>query len=839
MDSRRDRIAIPEVGTTHWIWSNPSYAKWESTPSGILWIQGKPGSGKSVLAKSIQNHLSKSEDSSIVSISARTIVGAWYYSTRHALCAHPMMLQSLLLQVLEQDRSLYSHVQDFVPDGEEWLRRKKFHGSQGKILQKILLSISTSEGNNRQIYCVVDGLDESDYGDEDLGSRAETLRFFNQLVKSPSRFKLICLSRPSLDIGKSLRRAHLIILQEVNLSDIEQLVDAGLSAITQALSEDDSSDEEDSGANYGSVEHNYSQRSTGTGSFTILETQPGPRKGRIGYKGVLEYFRKVKRVEADRLEHIREYLIKNARGVILWVTTILKTLETRAREPLCDLEQIEKELYKLPVDLAKLYLQILEALIDTLGESSIEASRRALLWVSVATAVRPFQLQELLDALAGGKDLKVHSWNSFRRQLQHLCGPFIEVIRPANSPHGDLSRSNVRKDDEVELLHQTVKDFLEDEKAAGPLFLPRYEAQRTVNREVSEYIAAFQPSKPSDQVPLPVQPNSDWTQNVEVIATYLEERSLLPFILLTYEDIRHCLPKIYKFMFQNSTSPSLTDLSEQRRAELENIERSYASPEATKGQSAIVERFFQTACENGWVTTVENIFLLSSLRFSREQKWEWYHDQPAIFHGTLLAAIRHGMLEEVQCLAFHTAIWSIPIIYRYNGTEIREKLLVREALQSRNEELALIVLGYADETERQIQIEYIRSEHRKLPPMPLTESTDKLLEIRKAIHVVLEFWDPQTADLPLNYGCGADLGGKPEHCVIKERHIRGIASLSKIPASSHPGAVSSLSFRRLVQEVERQKAKRRGSGHQDIYRSRVPPLVSLDSFSPLAQGLCD
>lgn len=835
MDSRRDRIAIPEVGTTDWIWSNPSFVEWESAPSGILWIQGKPGSGKSVLAKSIQNHLSKSEDSSIVSIRARTIVGAWYYSTRHGLRAHRMMLKSLLLQVLEQDRSLFRHVKDFVSGGEEWSRYHKSHGFRWETLQEILLSISTSEGDNRQIFCVVDGLDESDYEGGDLEARAETLHFFNQLVMSPSRFKLICLSRPSLDIGKGFRHAHSIILQQVNLSDIEQIVDAGLSSITQALSEDDSSDEEDSGADYGLVEDDSNHRSTGTGSFPRLEPQAGHRKGRIGYKGVVQYFRKVKRVEADRLKDIRKYLIENARGVILWVTTILKTLETRAREPLCDLKQIERELYKLPKDLEKLYRKILKPLIETLGVSSIEASRRALLWVTVATAVRPFQLQELLDALAIGKDLKVHSWNSFRRQLQHLCGPFIEVIRPADSPHGAISRVNVRKDDEVQLLHQTVKDFLEDERTAGPLHLPRYEAQRMVKEEIWGYIEAALPSQPSDHVPLPVQPNSHWEHNVKVIASYLEERPLLPFIFYTQRHLLRTVPEVYKFMFQNTTSPPLTDLSEQRRAELEDSERSYASPDATKGQSAIIERFFRTACENGWVTTVENIFLLTSLRFSREQKWIWYHDQPAVIHGTLLAAIRHGMLEEVKSLAIHTAMWGIPIIYRDNGTEIRDKLLVREALQSRNEELALVVLGYADEIERQIQIENIRREHRKLPPMPLSESADKLLDIRKAIHAVLEFWGhPQAGELPLIYGDAADLGGKSEYFVIEEELIRDIASVSKFPAPSHPGAVSSLSYRRLIQE-----AKRGGSGHQDIYRSRVPPLASLESFSTLAQSLCD
>ena len=387
------------------------------------------------------------------------------------------------------------------------------------------------------------------------------------------------------------------------------------------MADDDSSEGEDSGAECGLVEDEYNHPSTGTRSFTRLVPRHKPQKGGNSYGGSVGYFRKVKEEEVDRLEKIRKYLIIHARGVILWVTTILKAVEAHAREPLCDLKQIEEELYRLPVDLDALYRQILKGLRDTVGENSMVISRRALVWVSVATAARPFQLQELLDALAMKDCLKVHSWSSFRRQLQRLCGPFIEVIRPADSPHGDLSRGDVRKDDEAQLLHQTVKDFLEDEGTAGPLHIPRYEAQLMVGVKSRRYIAAALPNRPSDNVPLPVQPNSHWEHNVAVIAAYLEERSLLPFILCTQKHL-HTAPEAYKFMFQNITSPPLTDLSEQQRAELEDRERSCASPAATKGQSAIVERFFETACENGWVTTVENIFLLMSLRFSSEQKWE-------------------------------------------------------------------------------------------------------------------------------------------------------------------------------------------------------------------------
>ena len=812
MDRRRDRIAIPEVSTTHWIWSNSSYVEWDRAPSGILWIQGKPGSGKSVLAKSIQSQLLQLDNSSMVSISARPIVGAWYYSERHSLRDHSMMLRSLLLQVLEQDRSLFKYVQYSGLDGENWSGCKEYSASQSDILQRILTTISTSQENHRQICCLVDGLDESKSSDQALESLEEMLLFFKRLVGPSSRFKLICLSRSVHVIEKSLRHTYSIILQQENLSDIEQIVDAGLSSITQAWSGDDSSDEEDSDADFGPVEDDYNQNSTDSRTFTELTPQPRPQKGRKRFKAFAGAFQRVKGVKEDHLENIRRYLIKHANGVILWVTTILKTLETRARKPLCDLKRLEEELYRLPVDLAKLYGQILKGLIDTLDEDTIGDSRRALGWVSVVTAVRPFQLQELLAVLAMEKDLKINSWRDFRQQLQDLCGPFIEVIRPAGSPYGGLTGGDLRKDDEVQLLHQTVKDFLEDGKAAGRLHIPNDEAELMVKEESRKYIEVALPSKPSDYLPLPVQPNSDWKRNVKDIAAYLERCSLLPFISHSYKCSRDWLPDVYKFMFQNTTSPPLMDLSQQQKTELVYIERRYASPDAAKGQSAIIERFFRTACENGWVTAVENIFLLSSLRFSREQMWEWYHDEPAIIYGTLLAAIRHGMIKEVKCLIFYTAIRGFPIIYGDDGTELKETLLTREALQSRNEELALVVLGYADEVERQQQLEFVRKQHEELPSIPSSKGPKKLLKIKKAIHAVLQFWGcPHINRVSAIYHL-ADLGVNVH--VSKEYG-------ANVPSVANPSVPRSLSYRRLLQE-----AKSGGMGDQHIYRPRIPPLAT-------------
>ena len=112
--------------------------KWKQQILQHLWIQRKPGGGKSVLAKSIQNRFSNSDNSSMVSISAQIIVGGWYYSVRESLRAHSMMLRSLLFQVLEQDRSLFRYIQNIL-DGESWSGRNFRARPYRRFLQVLVL----------------------------------------------------------------------------------------------------------------------------------------------------------------------------------------------------------------------------------------------------------------------------------------------------------------------------------------------------------------------------------------------------------------------------------------------------------------------------------------------------------------------------------------------------------------------------------------------------------------------------------------------------------------------------------------------------------------------------
>ncbi|CAH0052035.1 unnamed protein product [Clonostachys rhizophaga] len=59
MDSRLDTIIEESDGTCEWLASHKNFVKWREQHRGLLWIKGKPGSGKSTIIKYALRRLSK------------------------------------------------------------------------------------------------------------------------------------------------------------------------------------------------------------------------------------------------------------------------------------------------------------------------------------------------------------------------------------------------------------------------------------------------------------------------------------------------------------------------------------------------------------------------------------------------------------------------------------------------------------------------------------------------------------------------------------------------------------------------------------------------------------
>lgn len=104
-----------------WIWEHPEYQAWDAAHRGILWIEGKPGSGKSVLASFMQQRIVTSwereapripENSPSRGSAPASIIAGWFYSTRlgDVGTSHSSLLRSLLYQILCQEQSVFRNI---------------------------------------------------------------------------------------------------------------------------------------------------------------------------------------------------------------------------------------------------------------------------------------------------------------------------------------------------------------------------------------------------------------------------------------------------------------------------------------------------------------------------------------------------------------------------------------------------------------------------------------------------------------------------------------------------------------------------------------------------------
>jgi hypothetical protein len=240
MFARREQIAHAESGSNEWIWSYGPYVEWARELSGILWIQGKPGSGKSVLAKTISSRLTRTSGTH------PWIIAHWFYNARggQSNTSHTSMLRAILYQILDQDRRLFRYYQDAYRD-LEW----DFY----EELASIFSAIAKGGPDVPQIMCIIDAMDES--SDEPVGEETDSLKspktlekileLLENSINTPgSRVKILILSRPKCSIEKYLKYYHKVVLEYANIRYIEIIVDAGLKSLRRAIAVFDSSDEE-------------------------------------------------------------------------------------------------------------------------------------------------------------------------------------------------------------------------------------------------------------------------------------------------------------------------------------------------------------------------------------------------------------------------------------------------------------------------------------------------------------------------------------------------------------------------------------------------------------------
>lgn len=225
-----------ESSTFEWIWivqnSDESFSQWLTDNQPVFWIQGKPGSGKSVL----MDYLSKDDRvSQLLDISlGPQWIRIWFFFDFRAdqgiANSFEGLLRSLLLQIIEvvpgmepelRQFKSKTHVSGNVP---QWNKR-----NLQEAFYKALANVPS------RLYIFTDGLDEYS------GDIHELLAFFQGLSDKSGiegRLKICLASRPEPVIDLVLRACPGFRMQDRNFEGIKQYVSKTVAGLAFAATDE-------------------------------------------------------------------------------------------------------------------------------------------------------------------------------------------------------------------------------------------------------------------------------------------------------------------------------------------------------------------------------------------------------------------------------------------------------------------------------------------------------------------------------------------------------------------------------------------------------------------------
>lgn len=198
-------------GTCGWILKNSKVSTWLKPKPDIpfVWLQGNPGSGKSVLSTQLVRFLHAAKSSVISHFCTYTYVSSTKYEN---------IVKSLLLQLLRRNGELVDYTY------HECILGKKSPALSAleQLLQTVSLSMSDEPRETEYIWFVIDGLDECE-----LERQPRLLSLLNQITANSSRngetiCKILISCRFSPTISKRLGKKQIVSLS----NESEQLESA-------------------------------------------------------------------------------------------------------------------------------------------------------------------------------------------------------------------------------------------------------------------------------------------------------------------------------------------------------------------------------------------------------------------------------------------------------------------------------------------------------------------------------------------------------------------------------------------------------------------------------------
>ncbi|KAH9031124.1 hypothetical protein EDB85DRAFT_1383364 [Lactarius pseudohatsudake] len=192
-------------GTAQWFFQGSMFGKWKSTGS-LLWIYGKPGSGKTILCSVIVQDIVTLSEAGLASMAY------FYFDFRDLDKQHIRhLLPSILIQLSSQSdprRDILSRLYLVHDNGE----KKPRVGVMTQCLRDML-----TIPDQRPIYIILDALDECPNSSGIPSPREQVVALVKDLVNLRLPHLHICVtSRPEFDIRATLEP---LALHSVSLHD--------------------------------------------------------------------------------------------------------------------------------------------------------------------------------------------------------------------------------------------------------------------------------------------------------------------------------------------------------------------------------------------------------------------------------------------------------------------------------------------------------------------------------------------------------------------------------------------------------------------------------------------
>ncbi|KAI8959655.1 hypothetical protein F5Y11DRAFT_297789 [Daldinia sp. FL1419] len=395
-DRRMEEIEDKFEDTFDWIYDQPDsgFAEWLQNGTGLFWINGKPGSGKSTLMKFICKDRRTADlltdwkgESSYISVEF-----FFHYRGTSVQKSFEGLLRNVLHQIISKNPPLTKFLRSLFDT-------ESMHPSMWTlpVLQKGLYNIIKQEEVPLHLCLFLDALDEYD------GRLEFICQFLLDLGNIPpqrtKRIKICFSSRPwQIFINRF--------------------------------------------GNYAGFQiHDFTQEDIRDYCLGSIREES---------------------LSSVILEDLVPNIVARSRGVFLWVKFVVKDLAQAARSSILDKSDLERLLESFPVELNAYYAEIIERIprayrwkTYAMLETAVR-SKEALEPVTFLCAVECSNSKTVEEGRrALSKVNNIDTSNQFRvfvnEESRKYCGGLIEVVNGAPEPY-------------VQVLHQTVEDFVTDPK---------------------------------------------------------------------------------------------------------------------------------------------------------------------------------------------------------------------------------------------------------------------------------------------------------------------------------------------------------------------------------------